>query len=116
MPTIQNPAPETAEKLPLPDLMKAALGATRERPDETVRARLNLQLRTEIGRLLPLVQAQMDAITPRTRAWYARDAAIDLAKDELAKQIGPSPTAAGLSLASLARSLHTLDEFAGGES
>ncbi|MYT68286.1 MULTISPECIES: DUF6415 family natural product biosynthesis protein [unclassified Streptomyces] len=116
MPTIENPPPAPAERMSIPDLLQAALGAVRDRPDDALRARIDLELRVEVRRLLPLVQAQMDATTPRTRAWHARDKAIDTARQELARPIGPSPLAAGIALADLGRSMRTLDEFAGGES
>ncbi|MEV5611508.1 DUF6415 family natural product biosynthesis protein [Streptomyces sp. NPDC052225] len=114
MPT-HTPAPSTADRTPVPELLSAAFSAIRERPDLNYSRTLNHQLRAEIRRLLPKVQAQMDAITPRTRAWYARDKAIDLASQELDKGISPSPLAAYMALSELGRRLHELDEFAGGE-
>lgn len=97
-------------------LLKAAFAAQLEGMDAVARTKLTLQLRAEIRSLLPKVQAQMDALTPRTRDWYARDMAIHAAKEELTKGLSPSPMAAYLTLAELGRRLKALDQFAGGES
>ncbi|MFJ9036025.1 hypothetical protein ACIRF8_05495 [Streptomyces sp. NPDC102406] len=97
-------------------LLQAAFSAIRDRPETATRDELNLALRAEFRVLLPIVQTQMEAITPRTRDWYARDMAIHAANEELARGLSPSPLAAYLTLAELGRRLHVLDVLAGGGS
>lgn len=97
-------------------LLQEAGAATRMRPDTEHRTELDHQLRAHLRRLVQLVTAQRDGLTPRTRDWYARDAALEDACAELAGGLSPSPLAACLKLASLARSVRTLDQYAGGES
>ncbi|MFE2736219.1 DUF6415 family natural product biosynthesis protein [Streptomyces sp. NPDC059349] len=113
MPTTQPRALDAPDRIPA--LLADAFSANQDRPDPQSRQRLSLEMRFEIRRLLPKVQAQMDSITARTRAWYARDTAIDAAREELAKGLSPSSLAACLTITELGRRLRVLDEFAGGE-
>ncbi|WP_329583157.1 DUF6415 family natural product biosynthesis protein [Streptomyces sp. NBC_01361] len=114
MPTTQPRTLDAPDRIPA--LLADAFSANQDRPDRRAREQLSLELRSEIRRLLPKVQAQMDSLTPRTRAWYARDTAIDAARDELSKGLSPSTLAACLTITELGRRLRALDEFAGGES
>lgn len=109
--------PETqAGHVPDGELLRAALGAARDTLDAAERTRVHIALRARINDLLPKVQAQMDALLDHSRAWYARDTAIWDAKQELAREISPSPLAACLHLAELGRSLKVLDAFTREES
>ncbi|WP_306323729.1 MULTISPECIES: DUF6415 family natural product biosynthesis protein [unclassified Streptomyces] len=114
MPTTQDPA--TAASKPLPGILDEASAAPRTRPDLQRRTELDIRLRTELRRLIPLVQAQADRINHGTRAWYSRDKALYDASEELKRGLSPSPLAGCLRIGALARSVRTLDEFAGGES
>ncbi|WP_394425540.1 DUF6415 family natural product biosynthesis protein [Streptomyces sp. SGAir0957] len=110
MPTTTPPT-GTPERT-IPELLEAAFSAAREHPDKAEREACCYGLSAEIHRLLPIVQAQMDALPPRTRDWYARDTAIHDAKEELRKGLSPSPMGAYLTLAELARRLTALTELA----
>ncbi|MFZ3558179.1 DUF6415 family natural product biosynthesis protein [Streptomyces sp. BH055] len=114
MPTTQDPTAATPDGLH--ELLGEAFAAPRERPDLKRRTELDLGLRNELRRLIPLVQAQIDRINHGTRAWYSRDKALYDAHDELKQGLSPSPLAGCLRLTALARSVRALDQFAGGES
>ncbi|MET9494592.1 DUF6415 family natural product biosynthesis protein [Streptomyces sp. NPDC006552] len=114
MPTVQTPT--AAEPDRLHQLLEEAFASPRLRPAPERRSQLEIALRAEIRRLIPLVQAQADRINRGTRAWYSRDRTLADARDELTQGLSPSSLAACLRLTALACMVRTLDEFAGGES
>ncbi|MFG2518802.1 hypothetical protein [Streptomyces sp. NPDC048527] len=87
MPTAQPRALDAPDRIPA--LLADAFSAYQDRPGPRAREQLSLELRSEIRRLPPKVQAQMDSITPRTRDLHARDTAIDAARDELSRGLSP---------------------------
>ncbi|PJN05534.1 hypothetical protein CG723_44270 [Streptomyces sp. CB01635] len=91
------------------------MSVTRSMPGLARLQELNLEIRAELRRLIPLVQRQVDQINPRTTAWYSRERAIANTQGELTEGLSPSPLAAALAVAELGRCLRTLDQFAGGD-
>ncbi|MFI0236309.1 DUF6415 family natural product biosynthesis protein [Streptomyces sp. NPDC016845] len=112
--THELPAP--AEPSKLHALLDEAGAAPRTRPSPERRSQLDIELRAEIRRLIPLVQRQADRINHGTRAWYSRDKALAEARDELTQGLSPSSLGGSLRLAALGRVVRGLDQFAGGES
>lgn len=96
-------------------LLAEAFIAARTLPASDRRAELDVQLRAEAGRLMPLVQAQADRLNRGTCAWYSRDKALSDTRDALATPLSASSLAACSGLAQLARSVRVLGEYAGGE-
>ncbi|MGY0023770.1 DUF6415 family natural product biosynthesis protein [Streptomyces sp. YJ-C3] len=115
MTTIQDPPPQT-EASRLRRLLDDAGSAPRKRPSPEQRSKLDIALRAEIRRLMPLVQTQADRLNRGNRAWYSRDRALADAAEELKQGLSPSSLAGSLRLAALGRMVRTLDQFAGGES
>ncbi|NEB73897.1 hypothetical protein G3I40_01380 [Streptomyces sp. SID14478] len=107
--------PTAAEHDGLDQLLDEAFSSPRIRPAPERRSQLDVALRMEIRRLIPVVQAQADRISRGTRAWYSRDKTLAEARDELKQGLSPSSLAACLRLTALARVVCALDDFAGGE-
>jgi hypothetical protein len=112
MPSVQSSL--AADPGALQQLLDEASESPQIRPTPVRRTELDHLLRAELRRLTPRVQAQADRINPGTRAWYSRDKALGEARGLLSAGLSPSALAASLHLAALARTVRTLDEFAGG--
>lgn len=98
----------------LSGLLDEAFSAVRTRPGTTRRTELDHALRAELRRLMPIVQEQADRTNRGTRDWYSRDRALGDARDALKTGLSPSPLAACMRLAELARAVRTLDTYVGG--
>ncbi|WP_330279164.1 DUF6415 family natural product biosynthesis protein [Streptomyces sp. NBC_00569] len=113
MPTTEDAPARAAGRIP--GLIQEAMSVTRTVPGLAGLQELNLEIRAELRDLIPRVEEQIEQITERTTASYAREGALVRTKAELAQGLSPSPLAAALAIAELGRCLRTLDQFAGGD-
>lgn len=73
---------------------------------------LNYQLRTELKRLLPIVQAQADGLNRGTVVWYSRQRVLDETRNVMADGLGSGLRSAALHVHTLARHCQWLADYA----
>ncbi|MGW5860554.1 DUF6415 family natural product biosynthesis protein [Streptomyces sp. NPDC055239] len=95
-------------------LIDESLGVCRKLPPRERLAKLNEQLRTELARLTPAVQAQADGMNRGTTDWYGRRRAVDATRNALADDLSGNPLAASMAVAELGRRLNELSNYVTG--
>ncbi|WP_141753677.1 DUF6415 family natural product biosynthesis protein [Streptomyces luteocolor] len=98
---------------PVRALIDEACAASRDLPTPQRLVELDGLLRTQLGRLAPIVQRQADGLNRGTRDWWNRQRAVDATRNALREPCcdGSALLPAAMLVAELGRRLHELDGY-----
>lgn len=111
---VNHPTDQPAPHQTLDALITEAFAATRVLPTIRRCEELDRELRAQIERLVPIVQAQADHINRGEPDWYSRQRLLDNTTDALAEDLGSGLMSAAMHVQALARHCAGLARYAGG--